>query len=376
MCIADGGFAMISLSKNLKLFVLCIVAIGMYRSAMAQAQPSYKVEANWPKQLPNNWIMGQVSGIAVDHEDHVWVLQRPASNAKDDLGAAQSPPVSQCCFAAPPVLEFDGAGNLLKSWGGPGPGYDWPTSEHSIFVDASGNVWITGNGAMDRQALKFTSDGKYIMQIGHLSKAEINSLDTTLLGRPAGIEVDEKARELYIADGYGNRRVIVFDSDSGKFKRMWGAYGNAPSDADLGAYDPSAAPGKQFRTPVHCVHLSNDGLVYVCDRVNDRIQVFTKEGKFLKEFFLRKQTLGNGSAYDLAFSRDQSQGYLLVADGENNVIWTLRRSDGAILGSTGHAGRNAGQFHHVHEVVADSSGNLYTGEVETGKRVQKFILMK
>lgn len=367
---------MISLSKNTKLFVLCIVAIGVCRSAMAQEQPSYKVDANWPKQLPNNWIMGQVSGIAVDHENHVWVLQRPASNAKDDLGAAQSPPVSQCCFAGPPVLEFDGAGNLLKSWGGPGPGYDWPNSEHSIFVDASGNIWITGNGATDRQALKFTNDGKFIMQIGHSSKAEINSLDTTLLGRPAGIEVDEKARELYIADGYGNRRVIVFDSDTGKFKRMWGAYGNAPSDADPGPYDPGAAPGKQFRTPVHCVHLSNDGLVYVCDRVNDRIQVFTKEGKFLKEFFLRKQTLGNGSAYDLTFSRDQSQGYLLVADGENNVIWTVRRSDGAILGSTGHAGRNAGQFYHVHEVVADSSGNLYTGEVETGKRVQKFILMK
>ena len=145
--------------------------------------------------------------------------------------------------------------------------------------------------------------------------------------------MDEKARELYIADGYGNRRVIVFDSDTGKFKRMWGAYGNAPSDADPGPYDPGAAPGKQFRTPVHCVHLSNDGLVYVCDRVNDRIQVFTKEGKFLKEFFLRKQTLGNGSAYDLTFSRDQSQGYLLVADGENNVIWTVRRSDGAILGA-------------------------------------------
>jgi hypothetical protein len=359
-------------------WIVGLLIVGLVVCEFAKAQdhlPSYKVDADWPKQLPNNWIMGQVSGIAVDREDHVWVLQRPGSNAKDDLAAAQTPPVSQCCFAAPPVLEFDGAGKLMQSWGGPGSGYDWPASEHSIFVDAVGNVWITGNGPVDRQAIKFTNDGKFIMQIGHASKAPINSLDTSLLGRPAGMDLDEKAHELYIADGYGNRRVIVFDSETGKFKRMWGAYGSMPNDTDPGPYDPSAAVDKQFRTPLHCVHLASDGLVYVCDRVNDRIQIFTKEGKFLKEFFLRKETLGNGSTYDLAFSRDPSQNFLLVADGENNVIWTLRRSDGAVLGSTGHAGRNAGQFHHVHEVVSDSKGNLYTGEVETGRRAQKFVLL-
>ena len=357
-------------------FALLFLALAICRSARAQDhQPSYKVDADWPKQLPNNWIMGQVSGIAVDRQDHVWGLQRPGSNAKDDLAAAQSPPVSQCCFAAPPVLEFDSAGNLMKSWGGQGSGYDWPSSEHSILSDAAGNVWITGNGAADRQAIKFTNDGKFIMQIGHTSKTPINSLDTSLLGRPAGMDIDEKAHELYIADGYGNRRVIVFDSETGKFKRMWGAYGNMPTDVDPGPYNPGAEIDKQFRTPLHCVHLSNDGLVYVCDRVNDRIQVFTKEGKFLKEFFLRNETLGNGSSYDLAFSRDANQNFLLVDDGENNVIWRLRRSDGAILGSTGHAGRNAGQFHHVHDIAADSKGNLYTGEVDTGKRAQKFVLL-
>lgn len=361
---------------NQRIFSLVIVSFLIYGLARAQDHlPSYKVDADWPRELPNNWIMGQVSGIAVDREDHVWVLQRPGSNAKDDLAAAQNPPASQCCFAAPPVLEFDGAGKLMKSWGGPGSGYDWPASEHSIFVDAAGSVWITGNGAGDGQAIKFTNDGKFVMQIGHASKAPINSLDTSMLGRPAGVDVDEKAHELYIADGYGNRRVIVFDSETGKFKRMWGAYGSMPDDTDPGPYDPKAATDKQFRTPLHCVHLAADGLVYVCDRVNDRIQVFTKEGKFLKEFFLRKETLGNGSAYDLAFSRDAGQNDLLVADGENNVIWTLRRSDGAVLGSTGHAGRNAGQFHHVHDIAADSKGNLYTGEVESGKRAQKFILL-
>jgi len=365
--------------KPIFLFVVGLLIVGFAVCEFASGQdhvPAYKVDAGWPKELPNNWIMGQVSGIAVDREDHVWVMQRPGSNAKDDLAAAQNPPVSQCCFAAPPVLEFDGAGKLMKSWGGPGSGYDWPTSEHSIFVDAAGNVWITGNGTADRQAIKFTNDGKFIMQIGHASKAPLNSSDTSLLGRPAGMDMDEKAHELYIADGYGNRRVIVFDSETGKFKRMWGAYGNMPEDTDPGPYDPSAAVDKQFRTPLHCVHLASDGLVYVCDRVNDRIQVFTKEGKFLKEFFLRKETLGNGSTYDLAFSRDPGQNFLLVADGENNVIWTLRRSDGTVLGSTGHAGRNAGQFHHVHEVVSDSKGNLYTGEVETGRRAQKFVLLQ
>jgi len=361
---------------NIFLLAVFLAATAACGTVAAQDQPYFQVDASWPKELPSNWAMGQVSGLAVDKDNHIWVLQRPGSNAPDDLGAAQTPPVSQCCFAAPPVLEFDAKGNLLKSWGGPGQGYDWPASEHSILVDQAGNVWITGNGAKDRQALKFTNDGKFILEIGHPSSAPLNSLDTTMLGRPAGVDIDEKAHELYIADGYGNRRIIVFDTETGGFKRMWGPYGNAPNDADPGPYRPGGAPAQQFRNPVHCVHLSRDGFVYVCDRLNDRLQIFTKEGKFVKEFFLRPATLGNGSTYDLTFSRDDGQKYLLVADGENNVIWTLRRSDGEVLGTTGHSGRNAGQFHHVHEVVSDSDGNLYTGEVETGKRVQKFVRVR
>jgi hypothetical protein len=353
----------------------CLLTLGACTAAHAQAPPSYHVDASWPKQLPNNWIMGQVGGMAVDRQDHIWVLQRPGSNTKDDLGAAQTPPASECCVSAPPVLVFDSEGNLLKSWGGPGQGYDWPSSEHSIFVDPAGNVWITGNGAKDRQAIKLTSDGKFILEIGHPSAAPMNNSDTTILGRPAGIDLDEKAHEIYFADGYLNRRVIVFDSETGAFKRMWGAYGKAPSDADLVPYAPGDAPSQLFRNPVHAVHISQDGFVYVCDRINDRIQIFTKDGKFVKEFILRPETLGNGSAYDFAFSRDAAQRYLLVADGENNVIWTLLRSDGSVQGTTGHAGRNAGQFHHVHAIVSDLKGNLYTGEVETGRRVQKFTLV-
>jgi len=365
----NGWTKVVSLSVG-----TCLLLLGSCFSTSAQAPPTYKVDAMWPKQLPNNWIMGQVGGMAVDGQDHIWVMQRPSSNTKDDLGAAQTPPASECCVSAPPVLVFDAEGNLLKSWGGPGQGFDWPSSEHSIFVDHAGNIWITGNGAKDRQAIKFSGDGKFLLEIGHPSAAPMNNSDTTILGRPAGIELDEKAHEIYFADGYLNRRIIVFDSETGAFKRMWGAYGNPPSDADLIPYAPGGAPSQLFRNPVHAVHISRDGFVYACDRINDRIQVFTKEGKFVKEFFVRPVTLGNGATYDLVFSHDAGQKYLLVADGENNVIWTLLRSDGSVVGTTGHAGRGAGQFHHVHAIVADSKGNLYTGEVETGRRVQKFSL--
>ncbi len=355
---------------------LAIVASAGAIAMRAQEAPKYRVDASWPQELPNNWIIGQIGGLAVDREDHIWVLQRPASNTVDELGASQKPPRSQCCFAAPPVLEFDRQGRLLRSWGGPGEGYDWPKTEHGIYVDKDGNVWIGGNAPTDRHVLKFKSDGHFLLQIGHSSSDPPNSSRTDILGRPAGIEVDAETHEVYIADGYMNKRVIVFDADTGAYKRMWGAYGNAPSDADTGAYSPSAPLSQQFRNPVHCVHLSRDGLVYVCDRSDDRMQVFTKQGKFVKEFTVRPETLGMGSVWQFAFSNDEHQAFVLIADGENNVIWTVRRDDGKVLGQTGHNGRNAGQFHWLHQLVSDSEGNLYTGEVDTGKRIQKFVLVK
>ena len=344
--------------------------------ALAQDPPKYQVDAAWPKELPNNWIMGQVGGMAVDSHDHIWVLQRPSSDTPEELGAVQNPPRSMCCTTTPPVLVFDTQGNLLQSWGGPGEGYDWPKIEHGIYVDKDDNVWIGGNGPTDRAVLKFKSDGKFIMQIGHSSADPPDSSRTDILGRPAGIDIDPEAHEVYIADGYMNKRVIVFDSETGAFKRLWGAYGNKPNDADPGPYNPSAPPDQQFRNPVHCVHLSRDGLVYVCDRVNDRMQVFSKQGKFVKEFSLRPQTLGMGSVWQFAFSKDDKQKFLLIDDGENNLIWTVQRDDGKVVGQMGHAGRNSGQFHWVHQVVSDSQGNLYTGEVDTGKRVQKFVRLK
>ena len=343
---------------------------------LAQEPPKYQVDPAWPKELPNNWIMGQVGGMAVDSHDHIWVLQRPGTDTPDELGAAQTPPRSMCCMTTPPVLVFDAQGNLLQSWGGPGEGFDWPKIEHGIYVDKDDNVWIGGNGPTDRHVLKFKSNGKFVMQIGHSSADPPDSSRTDILGRPAGIDIDSEAHEIYISDGYMNKRVIVFDSETGAFKRLWGAYGNKPNDADPGPYNPSAPPDQQFRSPVHCVHISRDGLVYVCDRVNDRMQVFTKQGKFVKEFSLRPQTLGMGSVWQFAFSTDAKQKFLLIDDGENNVIWTVQRDDGKVVGQMGHNGRNAGQFHWVHQIVSDSQGNLYTGEVDTGKRIQKFVRQK
>lgn len=359
-------------------FTLMVVAFALLLATQlvhAQQPPRFRVEPFWPMELPDNLIMGQVGGLAVDSRNHMWILQRPASDTPDEIGASLTPPRSQCCFPAKPVLEFDSAGKLLQSWGGEGKGFDWPKTEHAIHVETNGNVWISGAGPTDRQVLKFTNDGRFLLQIGRPSSDPFDSARTDILGRPAGIEVDEKAREVYIADGYGNKRVIVYDSETGAFKRMWGAYGNKPDDTNPGAYAPSAAPDRQFRNAVHCVHIANDGSVYVCDRANDRIQVFTKQGKFVREFVIRPETLGLGSVWDLVFSRDNEQRFIFVADGENNVIWTLQRSDGKVLGQMGHAGRNAGQFHFLHQIGSDSAGNLYTGEVDTGKRVQKFVLV-
>lgn len=336
--------------------------------------PEYQVDASWPKQLPHNWIMGQVGGVSVDAQDHVWVLQRPRSLTQDVLGAASMPPRTECCTPAPSVLEFDADGNLLRAWGGPDFVPDWPKTEHAIRVDKAGNVWISGNNVTDRQVLKFSADGKPLLEIGYASDSPANNQDTGLLGKPAGIDIDEAAHEVYIADGYLNSRVVVYDSDTGAFKRGWGAYGvplDQIANARAPAYVAGAAPAPQFNI-VHCVMLSYDGLVYVCDRNNDRIQVFTKAGKFVKEFFLRPATIG-GSVFAIAFSRDKAQTNLLLTDGMNDLVSVLRREDGVEVARIGHGGRNAGQFLGPHQLVTDSKGNLYVGEW-IGQRIQKFLL--
>jgi len=333
--------------------------------------PRFAVEPFWPKPLPSNWILGQVSGIAVDRDDHVWVVHRPSTLVDDEKGAMQNPPTTKCCTPAPPVLEFDVEGNLLRSWGGPGPGFDWPESEHGIMVDREGNVWLAGNGSSDHQILKFTADGKFLQQIGK-SGSTGGSNSEIQLGRPAHMQIDEAASELYVADGYLNRRIIVFDAKTGAYKRHWGAYGNKPSDEKLPAYKPDAPLSQQFANPVHCVRLSNDGLVYVCDRANDRIQVFKKDGSYVKEFRVESQTLQNGSVWDLVLSEDPEQKFIFIADGANNQIVTLTRDGGDVVTEWGRAGRMAGQFKWVHNIAIDSKGNLYTAEVGFGRRTQKF----
>ncbi len=337
----------------------------------ADKLPQFLVDPFWPKPLPNNWILGQVANVHVDKRDHVWIIHRPNTLTDREVGAKQNPPISKCCIAAPPVLEFDQSGNLVRSWGGPGKGFDWPTTEHGIRVDNNDFVWIGGNGEKDNQLLKFTLDGRFVMQIGRPGQ-NTGSDDKKNLGKPADIAVDEQAREVYVADGYGNRRIVVFDSETGAYKRHWGAYGKPPRDGPVPAYKPSDPPSQDFGSPVHCVRFSRDNLVYVCDRVNNRYQVFRKDGTFLSESFFEKNTLLNGSVSALVFSRDPEERLIYMVDGVNNEIRITNKATAQTVARIGRPGRYAGQFHVVHDIAIDSQGNLYTTEVNTGQRVQKF----
>jgi DNA-binding beta-propeller fold protein YncE len=335
------------------------------------AIPHFQVDALWPKPLPNNWILGQVGGLTVDRFDRIWVVQRPNSLTPRERAAEQNPPTSKCCAAAPPVLVFDQSGNLLRAWGGPGQGYQWPEIEHGIYIDDHDFVWLAGSGKTDGQILKFTMDGKFVMQIGKSGTGN-NSNSTERLGSPADIAVDTAAKEVFVADGYANRRVVVFDSLTGAYKRHWGAYGEDPSNDKTPPYDPAKPPSQQFGNPVHCVRIDKDGLVYVCDRTNDRIQIFSKDGTFVSEHFYEKSTLATGSVYELVFSPDKEQKFIYMADGANGEIRILDHKSKEVLGRFGRVGRQAGQFTALHNIAVDHQGNIFTAEVATGERIQKF----
>ena len=333
----------------------------------------FQVDPWYPEELPDDWILGQVAGIAVDGQDHVWVAHRPVTVSDLHAGSAQDPPMSMCCEPAPPIIEFDPDGNVVQAWGGPSEDgeYDWPEEEHGIYVDHEDNVWVGGGaanaGISGHYVLKFSSDGEFQFQIGEGDGPDYTggSNDTETLGGPAAIHVDDQENEVYIADGYQNRRVIVFDAETGEYLRHWGAFGNEPDD-------DSDDPDEQFQGPVHGVAVSNDGLVYVVDRSENRIQVFERDGTYVDELVIRPETLSMGSTWDVALSTDEEERYLYVPDGVNSTVWVVDRQKLEVVNNFARGGRWAGELGWAHNVAVDSQGNVFISEVETGKRFQKF----
>jgi hypothetical protein len=355
--------------------LLSVTATAQSRPGAARAVPKFELEPPWLK-LPPNWVLGQVSSTASDEQDHLWVLHRPRS-------------VAQGRQTGPPVLEFDQNGRYLRGWGGPGEGYDWPESEHGIFVDYRGYVWIGGQGNED-QILKFTKDGEFVLQIGRRGQPKTNR-DTQNFWRPSDVFVHPPTNELFVSDGYGNKRVIVFDADTGAYKRMWGAFGKEPLDEVAPAegnaasrtlateLDPNDAGPPQFST-IHGIKVSSDGLVYAADRGGKRVQVFTIEGRYLAQVWIDRwclsagQGCGNGeTAASVAFSADREQRFLYVASRSPARIWVLDRKSLALLDSFGRPGIAPGEFNVLHHMTTDSQGNLYTSEVQDGRRVQRFV---
>ena len=379
-----------------RIAVCGVVALGLASALRAQDPPTYKVDPFWPRPLPNKWSMQQIVDSYVDKNDHIWVINR-SDTRPDELGAATKPPRAECCVRGPEILEFDADGNVLNGWGSPDYVPGWPHRLQSFVVDREGNVWISGTDLGD-SIVKFSGDGKLLWDFGHRwPKGEPFKQDNQQTAVLPGIEdfdLDQDAHEIYIADGSRNKRILVYDMDTGAFKRGWGGHGVPLSEIDndpTPPYDLSGPPPdqKQFAQAIHCIHLSADGLVYACERGSDRIQVFTKQGKFVTSYFVHPSTQARGpdcggpfnakygpcgTVYNLTFSHDPQQKYLLVADGTNNMVWILNRKDGAVVGSFGGNGHYAGQLHWIDTIAIDSKGNVYTGEVEDGKRIQKFIL--
>ncbi len=433
---------------------------GVYHRPASARTPEFFVDPVWPAPLPHHWLLGQIGGLYVDRHDHVWVYNRPRTLTNDEVGLeppvagasdARGQPINgagfvrangfgaDCCAAAPSVLEFDSAGKLLRSWGGPAdPGFletrckaqdgcIWPNSEHGIYVDAHDNVWIAGNAAAARPGaapdaipwstnktggdgfiLKFDMDGHFKLRIGGTpqgpdSNARTGGINgTPTLYQPADMVIDPRTNRLYVADGYGNRRILIVDADTGQYIGHFGAYGNNPVDdagaAAQGVWSDDAPKGHTkpgfFRNPVHCVKIAEDGKLYVCDRGNDRIQVFdgtapslgtacsNPEGVagqcgYVAERWISGKTytlpIMPGTAVSMNFSTDKAQSCLYIGDNTNQTIYILNRSTLEELGRLGHAGRMTGDFHWLHQVSVDSRGDIYTAEVDTGKRIQKFV---
>ena len=347
-------------------------------TAQATQAPSFEVDPFWPKPLGNEWVLGNVIGVAIDERDHVFIVHRASGEGifgpRTEIGLQTG--VSICCTPAPPIIEFDPDGNVVNAWGGPveGAPYTWPSSNHGIEIDHHGNIWIGGNGAGDSHILKFTRDGQFLEQLGTPGIVEPDSNDTTRFSRVAEISVVPETNEAFVSDGYGNKRIAVLDATSGEFKRYWGAYGNKPEDAtERYRHDPTTPPHTQFTGPVHCAQPSNDGLLYVCDRTSDRIQVFDQDGTFKFEKLIMPETLSQGSTWDLDFSTDADQKYVYLADGQNQRVYILLRENLEMITMFGGGGRQPGLWFAPHSIATDSKGNIYTTETYEGKRIQKFV---
>jgi len=405
-----------AVAAGICLFVLC-----MTTGAQAQTAPKYKVDPSWPKPLPHKWKMGGVTGLAVDKDDNIWVLDRPDDLTDIELEAELNPPIADCCVRLPSMIHFDKEGNVI--------GYFDPPQGHGMTVDSKGFVYIGNTDHGMNTVRKYDpKTGQLVGEVprapemppgggadapptsahvaGHGSRGPVYGflpyarpkLDAAerearekataafrakyppttpmIVGQIEEVRLDEAAHELYAADSYLGGRVMVFDMDTFKFKRGWGAYGHTLSeittnDADR-AYTPGGPEPKEFRGHL-TLNFSHNGLVYAADRMADRIQVFTKQGKFLKEFVMAPYTGVGGSTGGVAFSPDPAQQFLFISDLTNNHIWFLNREDGKVVGQLGSMGQNAGQFFGLHMIEVDSQGNIYTGEVFGGERVQRFV---
>ena len=370
-----------------------VLATNQAARAAADEMPTFKYDPDWPKPLPNGWTTGVIGAIYVSKDDHIWLATRPSA-VTASTETYHTDGLGDCCAPAPPVMEFDTAGNVVQAWGPihmtdpktrqqvlfgkqPAPAVSvdvWPSSEHAMFVDYKGNVWISSQSPPS-QLLKFTHDGKLIKRFG--TQEGNSSADTANFAGPTGVYVDPQTNEAYVSDGYRNRRVIVFDADTGAFKRMWGAYGKPPKEPQQKDAFGSDRMTDQFSV-THCVVPTNDGLLYICDRVNGRVQVFKKDGTYVREVVLGEPPKPSdkthlGTAWGVAFSPDKNQTYMYVADGTNKKIWIVRRADMKVLGTFGHGGRQGGEFETIHCLAVDSHGNIYAGETLSGNRVQRFL---
>jgi hypothetical protein len=357
----------------------------------ANGAPQYRVDPFWPKPLPNRWSMQQVTGISVDSMDHVWFLNRGNAPQNNEISGEGNPAPVLCCVRGPELIELDQEGNVLNAWGGRGTPM-WPAGLQTVIADSKGFIWISGTQAQD-SILKFTRDGKLVWDFGHRPPPEAgmmpeNNQETNVLINKGRFQLDEVANELYIIQ---QKRVLVYDASTGAYKRGWGGHGMPLSEISndpIPGYTWTGGPPpaeRNFVPDLHFVEISRDRRVYIGERGANRIQVFTTEGKWLQDIMVSPNTPARGcggvaavkgspcgTTYKLAISRDPQQKYLFVADGHNFVIWILDRQSGKTLGHFGGNGRLAGQLHFPNAVATDSRGNVYTGEVDTGKRIQKF----